>query len=236
MATVSVRYIVNDVDEAIRFYCQHLGFEEVMHPAPTFAMLSRGDLRLVLERAGGARWWRAGDARRDVPTPGGWNRFSIEVRGPRRRGHDAARARGALPERHRGRRRRPADPRRGPVGQPRRALPADAAGGLALRIAADRAARAGARGVEPLCQQRGAEHFGDLMTSADGRERQVMDRDGARLHAGSRRGGSRPSHDGARLRSRRSDATRVRGRHDQRHATHAGRGGRAHTQTPVPAD
>jgi catechol 2,3-dioxygenase-like lactoylglutathione lyase family enzyme len=43
MATVSVRYIVDDVDEAISFYCQQLGFTEVMHPAPTFAMLSNGD-------------------------------------------------------------------------------------------------------------------------------------------------------------------------------------------------
>ena len=48
MATVSVRYIVVDVDEAIAFYCEHLGFVEQMHPAPGFAMLSRGDLRLVL--------------------------------------------------------------------------------------------------------------------------------------------------------------------------------------------
>jgi len=48
MATVQVRYIVNDVDAAIAFYCQHLGFKEVMHPAPVFAMLTRGDLRLVL--------------------------------------------------------------------------------------------------------------------------------------------------------------------------------------------
>jgi catechol 2,3-dioxygenase-like lactoylglutathione lyase family enzyme len=47
MATVSVRYIVDNVDEAISFYCEHLGFTEQMHPAPTFAMLSRGDLRLV---------------------------------------------------------------------------------------------------------------------------------------------------------------------------------------------
>src|SRR5215469_11135058 len=52
MATVSVRYFVNDVDEAIRFYCQNLGFQEVMHPAPAFAMLSRGDLRLVLSAPG----------------------------------------------------------------------------------------------------------------------------------------------------------------------------------------
>ena len=40
MATVSVRYIVHDVDDAIAFYCERLGFHEEMHPAPTFAMLS----------------------------------------------------------------------------------------------------------------------------------------------------------------------------------------------------
>ena len=43
MATVSVRYIVDDVDAAIDFYCERLGFHEDMHPAPTFAMLSRGE-------------------------------------------------------------------------------------------------------------------------------------------------------------------------------------------------
>jgi catechol 2,3-dioxygenase-like lactoylglutathione lyase family enzyme len=53
MATVSVRYIVDDVAAAIAFYCQQLGFREEMHPAPAFAMLSRGDLRLVLSAPGG---------------------------------------------------------------------------------------------------------------------------------------------------------------------------------------
>lgn len=79
MATVSVRYIVHDVDAAIAFYCRHLGFREEMHPAPTFAMLSRGDLRLVLSAPGGGPG--GGQAMTDgtVPTPGGWNRFSIEV-------------------------------------------------------------------------------------------------------------------------------------------------------------
>lgn len=79
MATVSVRYIVHDVDEAIRFYCEHLGFTEVMHPAPTFAMLSRGDLRLVLSAPGGGGG--GGQAMPDgrVPEPGGWNRFTLEV-------------------------------------------------------------------------------------------------------------------------------------------------------------
>lgn len=79
MATVSVRYIVRDVDAAIEFYCTHLGFHEVMHPAPTFAMLARGDLRLVLSAPGGGPG--GGQAMPDgsVPAPGGWNRFAIEV-------------------------------------------------------------------------------------------------------------------------------------------------------------
>ena len=79
MATVQVRYIVHDVDAAITFYCQHLGFQEVMHPAPAFAMLSRGDLRLVLSApnpAGGGGQSMPGGAR---PEPGGWNRFAVEV-------------------------------------------------------------------------------------------------------------------------------------------------------------
>jgi catechol 2,3-dioxygenase-like lactoylglutathione lyase family enzyme len=79
MATVSVRYIVHDVDQAISFYCEHLGFREEMHPAPSFAMLSRGDLRLLLSAPGGASG--GGQAMPDgtAPEPGGWNRFAIEV-------------------------------------------------------------------------------------------------------------------------------------------------------------
>src|SRR5436309_9515320 len=79
MATVQVRYIVNDVDAAIAFYCQQLGFQEVMHPAPAFAMLSRGDLRLALSAPGGGPG--GGQAMPDgtLPQPGGWNRFRLEV-------------------------------------------------------------------------------------------------------------------------------------------------------------
>ncbi len=79
MATVSVRYIVEDVGAATEFYCTSLGFLEHMRPAAAFAMLSRGDLRLVLSapsRSGGGR-----QAMRDgrAPAPGGWNRIMIEV-------------------------------------------------------------------------------------------------------------------------------------------------------------
>ena len=79
MATVSVRYIVDDVDVAIDFYSRQLGFHEDMHPAPTFAMLSRGDLRLVLTAPGGGPG--GGQAMPDgtMPRPGGWNRFQLEV-------------------------------------------------------------------------------------------------------------------------------------------------------------
>jgi catechol 2,3-dioxygenase-like lactoylglutathione lyase family enzyme len=79
MAAVSVRYIVDDVDAAIDFYCALLGFTEVMHPAPSFAMLALGDLRLVLSAPGGGPG--GGQAMPDgtLPAPGGWNRFQLEV-------------------------------------------------------------------------------------------------------------------------------------------------------------
>src|ERR1700682_2286950 len=79
MATVSVRYIVNDVDAAIEFYCRDLGFQQVMHPAPTFAMLSRGDLRLVLSAPGGGPGGGGAMPDGTLPQPGGWNRFTLEV-------------------------------------------------------------------------------------------------------------------------------------------------------------
>ena len=76
---VQVRYIVTDMDAAIAFYCQHLGFHLDMHPAPAFAMLSRGDLRLVLSVpnpvGGGGQPMPDGTNQK----PGGWNRFAIEV-------------------------------------------------------------------------------------------------------------------------------------------------------------
>ena len=75
---VSVRYMVDDVEAAIGFYRDQLGFTVDMHPAPGFAMLSRGSLRLLLNRPGGGGG--AGQAMADgaVPEPGGWNRFQLE--------------------------------------------------------------------------------------------------------------------------------------------------------------
>src|SRR5215211_3167715 len=77
MATVSVRYIVGDVGAAISFYTRYLGFCVELNPAPGFASLSRGDLRLLLNAPGAGG---AGQAMPDgrKPEPGGWNRIQLE--------------------------------------------------------------------------------------------------------------------------------------------------------------
>ena len=75
----TVRYFVDDVDAALSFYGEQLGFDEVMHPAPTVAMLSRGPLRLVLSAPGGGPGGGAPMPDGTLPEPGGWNRFQIEV-------------------------------------------------------------------------------------------------------------------------------------------------------------
>jgi catechol 2,3-dioxygenase-like lactoylglutathione lyase family enzyme len=79
MPSVSVRYIVHDVDAASAFYTEHLAFREIMRPAPTFAMLASGELRLLLSapstEGGGGQAMPDGT----VPEPGGWNRFALQV-------------------------------------------------------------------------------------------------------------------------------------------------------------
>ncbi len=78
MAAVSVRYIVDDVDASISFYTQLLGFVVEMHPAPGFAALVLGDLRLLLNEPGaGGAGQPMPDGRR--PEPGGWNRIQLEI-------------------------------------------------------------------------------------------------------------------------------------------------------------
>jgi catechol 2,3-dioxygenase-like lactoylglutathione lyase family enzyme len=78
MSTVSVRYIADDVDAAVAFYVERLGFDVEMQAGPGFAVLSRGSLRLLLNRPGtGGAGQPAPDGR--LPAPGGWNRIQIEV-------------------------------------------------------------------------------------------------------------------------------------------------------------
>lgn len=78
MSKISVRYIVDDVDAAVDFYTSVFQFEVAMRPAPGFAMLTRGELRLLLNSpgAGGAGQALADGSR---PEPGGWNRFQLQV-------------------------------------------------------------------------------------------------------------------------------------------------------------
>ena len=79
MTTVNIRYIVTDVNAAIAFYTTHLGFGVERQPAPGFAILSRGELRLLLSALtgpGGAAQPMP-DGRK--PEPGGWNRIQLEV-------------------------------------------------------------------------------------------------------------------------------------------------------------
>jgi catechol 2,3-dioxygenase-like lactoylglutathione lyase family enzyme len=71
----TVRYFVTDVDEAIDFYCNRLGFRVDIPPAPGFVGLAKNDLRLLLHEPGAGGGGKAGG----VPEPGGWNRFQIVV-------------------------------------------------------------------------------------------------------------------------------------------------------------
>lgn len=79
MDSVSVRYIVDDVDAAIAFYTIHLGFTLDMHPAPTFAAISHGGLRLLLSAPTGPGGGAAPMPDGRIPQPGGWNRIQIQV-------------------------------------------------------------------------------------------------------------------------------------------------------------
>jgi catechol 2,3-dioxygenase-like lactoylglutathione lyase family enzyme len=77
--TVDVRYIVNDVAACVTFYTQILGFEIIMNPPSGFAMLSKGNIRLLLNEPGAGG---AGQSMPDgsAPTPGGWNRFQLHTK------------------------------------------------------------------------------------------------------------------------------------------------------------
>src|SRR5688572_410689 len=75
---INVRYIVNNVDDAIAFYTQKLGFKLEFHPAPGFAALTKENVKLYLNSPGAGG---AGQSMPDgtTPSPGGWNRIQVEV-------------------------------------------------------------------------------------------------------------------------------------------------------------
>jgi catechol 2,3-dioxygenase-like lactoylglutathione lyase family enzyme len=129
MATVQVRYIVRDVDAAVAFYCRHLGFKEAMHPAPAFAMLTRGDLRLVLSAPNPAPGGRPARARWDRAGAGRVESNLDRSAGSRCHRPGSAEGRSPLSQRSGYRSGRQADHRGRSLGQPRRAVRAALAGG-----------------------------------------------------------------------------------------------------------
>jgi catechol 2,3-dioxygenase-like lactoylglutathione lyase family enzyme len=74
---VSVRYMVDDVDQAIDFYTEHFGFEPGHNASPAFAEVSRGNLRLLLAGPKSSAGRPMPDGRK--PEPGGWNRIHFIV-------------------------------------------------------------------------------------------------------------------------------------------------------------
>lgn len=79
MTKASVRYFVRDVDAAVAFYTDNLGFDVEMRPAPGFAILSNGGLELVLNTPGGPGGASQPMLDGSTPEPGGWNRIRLEV-------------------------------------------------------------------------------------------------------------------------------------------------------------
>ena len=77
MSTVNVRYMVDDVDEAVAFYTNHLGFTVLSSAAPAFADVTRGDLRLLLSGPASSAGRPMPDGTQ--PSPGGWNRIHFVV-------------------------------------------------------------------------------------------------------------------------------------------------------------
>jgi catechol 2,3-dioxygenase-like lactoylglutathione lyase family enzyme len=74
---VSVRYLVDDVEAAIAFYTTHFDFEVLTNPAPAFADVVRGNLRLLLSGPASSAARPMPDGRK--PEPGGWNRMHLIV-------------------------------------------------------------------------------------------------------------------------------------------------------------
>lgn len=75
--TVNVRYMVDDVDEAVAFYTKVLGFEVLTSRSPAFADVRRGNLRLLISGPTSSAGRPMPDGAR--PAPGGWNRIHFVV-------------------------------------------------------------------------------------------------------------------------------------------------------------
>lgn len=76
-AMVNVRYMVDDVDEAVAWYTKHLGFEVISSAAPAFADIKRGSLRLLISGPKSSAGRPMNDG--EQPKPGGWNRIHFIV-------------------------------------------------------------------------------------------------------------------------------------------------------------
>jgi catechol 2,3-dioxygenase-like lactoylglutathione lyase family enzyme len=74
---VNVRYMVDDVDDAITYYTTFLDFELITHPGPPFADVKRGNLRLLLSGPQSSAGRPMPDGTK--PGPGGWNRIHLIV-------------------------------------------------------------------------------------------------------------------------------------------------------------
>jgi catechol 2,3-dioxygenase-like lactoylglutathione lyase family enzyme len=74
---VNVRYMVDDVESAIQWYTQHLGFSLLSSQAPAFADIKRGSLRLLLSGPASSAGRPMPDG--EQPRPGGWNRIHLVV-------------------------------------------------------------------------------------------------------------------------------------------------------------
>lgn len=77
VSTISVRYMIDDVPAAVKFYTTHLGFTLEQDASPAFAAVARDGVRLLLSGEGSSGRRAMPDGTR--PVPGGWNRLSIEV-------------------------------------------------------------------------------------------------------------------------------------------------------------
>lgn len=72
-----MRYMIDDVNAAVAFYTNHLGFRLEMNASPAFASVIRGNLRLLLSGAKSSGRQTLPDGTK--PVPGGWNRIVLEV-------------------------------------------------------------------------------------------------------------------------------------------------------------